>query len=137
MSSNRSNRIDALIVFGGLTLVIIAGALLIAFPMYRLLDLSVVRRPFWDPPKIVVREAGQGLTPEDIARLEQDLRQKEIIEKLKEPIIFWPSPSWLGHEKIDPNQPPRGRRFPPNGLLYLFIGSVGVYIYALKYRGIL
>lgn len=137
MANNRSNRIDAAVLFGGLLPVLIAGALFVLFPMYQLLDMSVVRRPVWDPPRIVVRESLQGLKPEDVARLEQDPRQREFLEKLKQPIVFEPKPSWLGHRKHDPNKPITGRQYPPNSLLYLLIGSVAIYVFALKYRGIL
>ncbi len=137
MSSNKSNRIDAAILFGGLVPVLIACALFILFPMYQLLDMSVVRRPVWNPPRIVVREAFQDLTPEDIARMERDPRQREFVEGLKKPIIFEPKPSWLGYRKRDPNRPLRGPQYPPNGLLYFFLGSVALYACALKYRGIL
>ncbi len=128
---------DAAVLFGGLVPVLVACALFILFPMYQLLDRSVVRRPIWDPPRIVVREALQGLTVEDVGRMEQDPRQREFVEKLKKPIIFEPQPSWLGRRKHDPNKPAPGRQYPPNGLLYLCVGTIVLYVYALKYRGIL
>lgn len=137
MLTNRSDRIDKAILFGGLLPVLVAGALFLIFPMYQLLDSSVVRRPIWDPPSIVVRNALQGLTPEDVARMEQDHRQREVLEGLKKPIIFEPEPSWLGRRKHDPNRPVTGRQYPPNSLLYVFVGSVMLYVLALKHRGIL
>ncbi len=137
MFKDRSNRIDAAVLFGGLLPVLVVCALFILFPMYQLLDMSVVRRPIWNPPRIVVREALQGLTVEDVARLEQAPRQREFVEQLKRPIFFEPKPSWLGHRKPDPNKPARGRPYPPNGLLYLCVGSIALYVYALKYRGVL
>ncbi len=137
MLADRSNQMDAAVLFGGLVLVLAVGAVFLLFPMYQLLDTTVVRRPIWDPPRVVVRESLQGLRPEDVARLEQDPRQREFLEKLKKPIVFEPKPSWLGRRKRDPNKPITGRQYPPNGLLYVFVGSVAIYVYALKYRGIL
>lgn len=137
MTAQKSNRIDAAILLGGLVPVFAACALFVIFPMYQLLDSSVVRRPVWDPPRIVVREAFQGFTPDDLARLEQDPRQREFLDKLRRPIVFEPKPSWLGYRKIDKNKPAPGRAYPPNGLLYLCVGTIALYVYALKYRGIL
>lgn len=94
----KMNRIDGGIVMGGLLIVLITAVLFAMFPLYQLLDSSSVRRPFWNPPSIVVREPGQGLAVEDIARLDQDPRQRELIQGLKEGIIYQPSPSWLGRQ---------------------------------------
>lgn len=125
------------IFIGGLAIVVVIGAVFAVFPTYRMLDGSNVRRPIWNPPQIVVREALQGLTPDDVARAEQDPRQKTIVDKLKKPIIYQPSPSWLGWPKLDPNKPARGRIYPTNSLLYVFLGSIAGYILLLKRRGIL
>ncbi|MDX1929617.1 MAG: hypothetical protein SFV81_24025 [Pirellulaceae bacterium] len=137
MPTNKSNLMDAVVLFGGLLSVLVVGAAFVLFPMYQLLDMTVVRRPIWDPPRVVVRESLQGLRPEDVARLEQVPQQRVFLEKLKKPIIFEPKPSWLGYRKPDPNKPVTGRQYPPNRMLHLLIGSVAIYVYALKYRGIL
>lgn len=137
MSTNKSDRMDAVVLFGGLLPVFVAGAVFVLFPMYRLLDMTVVRRAVWDPPRVVVRESLQGLQPEDVARLRQNPQHRVFLEKLKKPIIFEPKPSWLGYRKPDPNKPVTGRQYPPNRMLHLLIGSVVIYVYALKYRGIL
>jgi hypothetical protein len=129
--------VDAAIIFGGLAIIIVSGILFAAFPMYQLLDNSIVRRPLWNPPSVIIREPGQGLTPEDIARLEQDPRQRELLQGLKDGMTYQPLPSWLGFHRVEVNQPLRGRRLPSNGLLYVFLGSVIGSISALRYRGII
>jgi hypothetical protein len=135
--SNTMNGTDAAIVFGGLVVVAGAGMLFLLFPMYQLLDTTSVRKPIWNPPAIVIREPGQGLKPEDIARLDKDPRQKELLKGIKDGITYQPSPSWLGYPKTDVNKPIRvGRRFPTNGLLYVFVASVAGYVFALRQRGI-
>jgi hypothetical protein len=133
----KMNAGEATLVFGGLAIVILAGICFAIFPLYRNLDTSSVRRPVWNPPAIVIRKPGQGLNPADLARLEQDPRQGEFVKLIKEGIIYRPPPSWLGFRKFEPNEPVRGRQFPTNSLLYLFVGSGVGYYYLLKHRGIL
>lgn len=128
------NFIDRAIIFGGFTLVLVSGFLFFAFPLYRLLDMSSVRRPIWDPPEVVVRQPGHGMSPEDIARLERDPSQQSFLEMIKKPIVYRPNPSWLGYRKYDPNRPAPGRAYPTNGLLYLFVGSTVLYVWFLKNR---
>jgi len=99
---------DKAIVFGGPVIILAFGLAFALFPMYQLLDGSVVHRPFWDPPEQKVREAFQGLTLQDIERLKQDPRQQEYLVSLAKPIVFRPKPSWIGYEKIDPNKSVRG-----------------------------
>ncbi|MCC6512293.1 MAG: hypothetical protein IT423_24560 [Pirellulaceae bacterium] len=140
MPSANENRLDAWIVFGGLALVVSVGVPFVAIPTYQLLDGRVVHGFYWAPPQIVVREAGYGLdrlTPQDLARLEQDPRQRELLEKRRKPIIYQPSPSWLGMPERKVNQPARGRPFPTNKLLHLLVVTITAYVYALKYRGML
>jgi|688.fasta_scaffold08585_6 hypothetical protein len=131
------NQVNLTVFIGGLAIVVVFGTVFAVFPTYRMLDGSSVRRPIWNPPQIVIREALQGLTPDDLARAEQDPRQKALVDKLRKPIIYQPGPCWLGSPKLEPNKPARGRIYPTNSLLYVLLGSIAAYVLLLKRLGIL
>ncbi|HAC89762.1 MAG TPA: hypothetical protein DCF63_03895 [Planctomycetaceae bacterium] len=131
------NQVNLTIFIGGLVVVAVIGAVFAVFPTYRMLDGNNMRRPIWNPPQIVIREALQGLTPDDVARAGQAPRQKAFVDKLRKPIIYQPRPCWLGSPKLEPNKPARGRIYPTNSLLYVFLGSIAAYVLLLKRLGIL
>lgn len=137
MTVNRPSLWNALIVFGGLLSVGVVIGLFACFPMYQLLDRRIVCRPIWDPPRVVVRQALQGFTAEALAQSEKDPRQKELVDQLRQPLVFEPRPSWLGHPQVEPGKSVSGRRYPSNSLLYLAIGAVILYVVCLKRQGIL
>lgn len=130
--SGKMTAADAWLIFGGLLLVIVSGALFVIFPTWKLLDGTSVYRPFWNPPEVVIRK---GLNEEELARLEPDDERRLALDDLRKPIVFRPAPSWLGHRKADPNRPPRGRPFPTNKLLYLFLLTTIGYVWAMRRRG--
>jgi len=119
---------DKVIFLGGLAVVMTLLVATILFPIYQLLDGTIVRRPLWSPPQIPIRHAYDELAPQDIERLMKDPVQRQLLESMKSaPRSFEPRPIWIGNRW----GPPKNR------LAFAFAFTALGYVALLKWRGII
>jgi hypothetical protein len=83
---------------GAATMILIAATIL--FPIYSMVDGTYARRPLWNPPQFPIGHGYDLLNPEDIARLSQDPRQFELLEKMRTaPRFYAGRPIFIGSRK--------------------------------------